>query len=122
MAQHNDLGKAGETLAANFLREKCYILCESQYRYKKSEIDIIAKTENILVFIEVKTRSSAVFGEPEEQISTKKQEMMIAGANAYIEEKGWQGESRFDVISIILSPSTPAVIKHIEDAFYPFGL
>lgn len=121
MAQHNELGKTGEILAVDFLRKKNYTICETQFRYKKSEIDIVAKTENLLVFIEVKTRSTAIFGEPEEQVSFKKQEMMIAGANAFIEKINWQGESRFDVISIIITNSTHPVIKHIEDAFYPFG-
>lgn len=118
MAEHNDLGKLGEDLAAAFLIEKGYKILFRNWRYMKDEIDIIAETEKYVVFVEVKTRSTAVFGEPEAAITKTKQKYLIRAANAFIEEKNITKEARFDIISVIL-PSQPVSINHIEDAFYP---
>ena len=68
MAKHYDLGKKGEEIAANYLAEKGYKIIARNWRFGKDEIDIIAEHDNFLVIIEVKTRSSSDYGEPEEAV------------------------------------------------------
>src|SRR5690606_40143305 len=72
MATHNETGKKGEQLAKEFLEANNYVILETNYRYKKAEIDIIALKNNILAIIEVKTRTSIDFGEPESFVNNKK--------------------------------------------------
>jgi putative endonuclease len=118
MAEHNKLGEIGEKIALTFLVELDYKIIETNWRQRKFEIDIIAKDKEEIVFIEVKTRSTAIFGEPEEAITSKKQQHLVEGADCYIQEKEIDLDGRFDVISIVLN-STQKEIKHIKSAFYP---
>lgn len=90
----------------------------TNWRYKNLEVDIIAKTESSIVFIEVKTRSSNEFGEPETFVSLKKQKLIIKAANQYIIENNITADARFDIVSVSLKNSQTSV-KHIIDAFYP---
>lgn len=103
MAQHNDIGKAGEHLARTFLESKGYHILESNWRYRRAELDLIAKDAETLVFIEVKTRSTDLFGQPTESISDRKKRLLADAASAYMEHIGHEWAIRFDVISIILS-------------------
>ena len=118
MASHNQLGEKGEQLALAFLRELGYETIVANWRERKFEIDIIALDQNEIVFVEVKTRSSEMFGRPEEAVTLKKQEHLIEGADFYIQENEIDLESRFDVVSIILN-SNKEEIRHIKNAFYP---
>jgi len=79
-----------------------------------SEIDIIAEKENCLIFVEVKTRSSSAFGHPEEFVSRNQQKKILEAADFYIEKQDWQGDIRFDIISIIQGQDP----VHLKDAFY----
>lgn len=120
MAKHNETGKRGEELATKFLAGKGYtILCNNWY-YGKGEIDIVATRDDKMIFVEVKTRESNVFGEPEASVTRRKQRQIIKTADAYIQTKDINLESRFDVISIILN-NKKHEIHHIEDAFYPLA-
>lgn len=116
MAQHNDIGKEGEALAALFLVKNGYRIIARNFRYKKSEIDIVAQKDNIIVFIEVKTRTNAFFQEPELSVTRSKQKQITLGANFYIQENDIDLDVRFDIIAITLFGNK---INHIEDAFYP---
>ena len=118
MADHNDLGKMGEELAVNYLIEKGYEILERNWRNIHKEVDIIAMDAPDLVIVEVKTRQSDEYGEPDLAVTKRKQRMLIAAANAYITRNKLDVETRFDIISIILKDSEP-VIEHIEDAFLP---
>jgi len=118
MAEHNDLGKAGEDMAAAYLAEKGFHILFRNWRYLKDEIDIVAETDTHIVFVEVKTRSNIIFGEPETAVTKKKQRFLVRAANACIDENKFTKEARFDIISVIL-PSHPLHINHIVDAFYP---
>lgn len=71
MAWHNETGKTGEKLAADWL-EKGFTILEKNWRHKRLEVDIIAEKDNLLHFIEVKSRSSQNYGLPEESVSLKK--------------------------------------------------
>lgn len=118
MKGNKNTGDWGEKQAVSFLKEHNYVILETNWRYKKLEIDIIAQVNGILVFIEVKTRGSDEFGEPETSVTLKKQRFIIAAANQYVIEKDLDVEVRFDVISI-LNQNSQTTIKHLPDAFYP---
>ncbi|HAH57223.1 MAG: YraN family protein [Lentimicrobiaceae bacterium] len=118
MAEHNELGKLGEEIALGHLREKGYLIKETNWRFGKDEIDIIAEKDKFLVIVEVKTRQSNAFGEPEVFVTTQKQRFLIRATQVYLERNKIDLETRFDVISIVISGSKRN-IKHIEDAFYP---
>ncbi len=118
MAKHNDFGKLGEEIAANYLMEKGYEILERNWRNIHKEIDIIARDGKFLVIVEVKTRQTDEYGNPDIAVTRKKQRMLIAAANAYIMRNRLDIETRFDIISIIFSDGEP-VIDHVEDAFLP---
>ena len=99
------------------LRQKGYKILERNYRHGKSEIDLIAKGEGLLIFIEVKTRSSNSFGYPEDFVSKSQQEAIIRAANHYVEKSGWKGDIRFDIVAIVVK-QTVMQIEHLKDAFY----
>ncbi len=116
MAKHYQLGKQGEEKAVEFLVDLGYEIIECNWRDQKYEIDIIAKDKNELVFVEVKTRSTAFFGNPEESIDDKKQQHLIDGADYYIQQNEIDLECRFDVIAIVQNDKD-INIKHIKNAF-----
>ena len=123
MAEHNDLGKKGEDLAVEFLLENNYKILERNWVFQKAEIDIIAKKENILAVIEVKTRSSVDFGLPQDFVKTKKIQLLIKAVNAYVidgeNDFDESLEIRFDIIGIQKTGESFA-IEHLTDAFYHF--
>jgi putative endonuclease len=119
MADHNILGEKGENIAWEFLQKQSFEILEKSWRYKHKEIDIIAKLQNILIFVEVKTRSSNYWGEPHEFVSIKKQKFLIEASNSYIDKMNFNGEVRFDIVSIIFSDEAYK-IEHIVNAFYPY--
>ena len=116
MAQHFDLGKQGERIALQYLINKGYIIHEKNWRYGKIEVDLIAEKDERIVFIEVKTRSTDFFGEPEEAVDKGKEQQLINGAQIFINRHQLEEEVRFDIISIILNTEEVRV-NHIEDAF-----
>ena len=117
MTVTKNTGILGENMAAEVLIQKGYLIRERNYRYKRSEIDIIAEKDGILVFIEVKTRKSIRFGFPEEFVSEKKAEMVITAAEQYIYETEWKKDIRFDIVSIVMNENG-SEIQHFEDAFF----
>jgi putative endonuclease len=118
MAEHNILGKKGEDIAADFLLKNGYEILERNWRTGRDEIDIIARKDNLLVIVEVKTRSTDYYGEPEEAVTTKKQMFLVRATDKYVNENEIDDLIRYDIISIILK-SGNHTIHHIEDAFYP---
>ena len=119
MARHNEIGKKGEAIAKAFLLSKGYQFLEANWRFKRAEIDLIFKDDEILVFIEVKTRSSDHFGQPEEFLSENQERLITTAASAYMESINHDWEIRFDIVSIIFQSEQSYSIKHIEDAFFP---
>ncbi len=118
MAEHNELGKKGEEIALAYLRKKHYEILETNWRTGKYEVDIIAKHDNTLIIIEVKTRSSSYLVEPEFSVNKIKQQSLIRAADIYVERKDMDIEIQFDIISIIVNKNQH-LIEHLEDAFYP---
>ena len=115
MASNKDLGNKGEDLAVQFLEDKSYTILERNYRIGRNEIDIIANTEDVLVFIEVKVRSSNSYGFPESFVSDEQAERILNVAEEYQYEKGWQSKVRFDIISIERTDKDFEIL-HFEDA------
>jgi len=111
-------GAAGEALAVNHLKNAGYTILERNWRFRKYEIDIIAKKDNLIVIIEVKTRKNDNFGEPEIFVTRKKQSFLIAAAHHYLVERDISLEVRFDIIAVLGLNDTESV-KHLEGAFYP---
>ncbi|NOR27085.1 MAG: YraN family protein [Lutibacter sp.] len=119
MATHNDLGKKGEELAVDFLQKNKYKILDCNWRYKKAEVDIIALKNNTLVVIEVKTRSSNYFGNPQDFVNPKKIKLLVEAINEYVTSKDLDVEVRFDIIAILKNKNT-FEIEHLEDAFLHF--
>jgi putative endonuclease len=110
-------GTEGERAAAEFLISKGFEILQHNYRHKRSEIDLIVRKDNWLIFVEVKLRSSARFGHPEEFVDRKKEKKILEGAAQYLHESNWQGNVRYDIVAVSVTHSD-AKILHIEDAFY----
>lgn len=110
-------GKEGEDMAARFLMDKGYEIIARNYRYRRSEIDLIVKKDNWLIFVEVKLRSSDQYGYPEDFVDYKKAKNIIDGAEQYTFDNNWQGNVRYDIVSIRLLKDKTEIIQ-IEDAFY----
>ena len=118
MSKNIDFGARGEQAAVDFLIKKKYKILERNWRYKKLEIDIIAFYNNMLIVIEVKSRTGTYFEQPFQAVTKKKQRFIIEAANAYIEKHEIDYETQFDIISIV-EKHNKFDIEHIEDAFYP---
>ncbi len=116
MATHNQLGQLGEQLACEYLIEKGYTIRERNWTLGKLEIDIIAEKDNILTFVEVKTRSNDKFMRPEHAVNLSKQKHLVAAAKAYAKYHRWKGVMYLDVIAIVLN-ATRQDITHYENAF-----
>lgn len=112
MADNLSIGKKGENLAAEFLTKKGYQILRRNYRYRRGEIDLIAKRNNIIIFVEVKYRSGTSFGFPEDFVDNSKEEMVLKTAEFFLEEENWNGDIRFDIIAI-----SGNEIRHFLDAF-----
>ena len=104
-------------MAARFLIDKGFEIVERNYRHKRSEIDLIVKKDNWLILVEVKLRSSDAYGYPEDFVDYKKAKNIVDGAEQYTYDKNWQGNVRYDIVSIRLQQDQTEIIQ-IEDAFY----
>lgn len=119
MAAHNDLGIEGEKLAVAYLKAHGYEILETNYRFQKAEVDIISQKGDILAVVEVKARTSADFGNPEEFVSAKKIKLLVKAIDEYVNKNDLNVDVRFDIIAIVFDKHTTS-INHIEDAFYHF--
>ena len=107
-------GTQGENLAAEFLVKNGFEVIAKNWRYKHAEIDLIVKREDWIVFVEVKTRSSSLFGEPEEFVDNQKIRKLFEAAEEYVFANHWHGHIRFDIVSVKMG--NEIVIEHFEDA------
>jgi putative endonuclease len=112
-------GKWGEDLAASYLVQSGLEIVERNWRYKRAEIDLIAREAGILVFVEVKTRSYTSFGQPEAMVDGTKKRYLIDAAMAYMRSIGYEWEIRFDIVAIVGDPEKGSRINHFRDAFFP---
>ncbi len=120
MAKHNELGRLGEDMAVEYLREKGYGVLERNWKVGDLEVDIIARVGETIVLVEVKTRSSDWMQRPEEAVDRRRRDRLCRAANAYVKGKRWNGDVRIDIIAIVLNERRKE-INHIEDAVHPRG-
>ena len=116
MSEHNDVGREGEALAANFLQQKGYEIVDRNWRYGPKEIDIVARDGDTMVFVEVKTRSTLAFELPQEAVTKKKMKNLVEAADAYMLQYNIELEGRFDIVAV-LNGNPPKVIEHLEGAW-----
>ena len=119
MSEHYDLGKQGEQLAIDYLVKEGYKIVERNWRFQKAEIDIIARKAETLISVEVKTRSTKNFGNPQDFVNPKKIKLMVLAMNEYILNKDLDIELRFDIIAITKDKSS-FDIEHFKNAFLYF--
>jgi putative endonuclease len=118
--QNQQFGMLGEDIAAGYLQRKGYAILERNYRYQKTEIDIICRFKDEIVFVEVKTRASDDMAYPERAVSKAKQKNIRITAENYLEEIDYRGSTRFDIVAVVKGDKFE--IEHFEDAFYPFDV
>jgi putative endonuclease len=117
MANHNTTGITGEAMAVHHLTEQGFAILHQNWRHSHWEVDIIASKENVLHFIEVKTRRTKKFGHPEEAVSKKKIRNLINASEEYLYQfPQWQ-RIQFDILSITILKNEPVEYFFIEDVF-----
>nr|WP_288330178.1 YraN family protein [uncultured Prevotella sp.] len=121
MAEHNELGKWGEELAAKYLEQKGYVIRDRDWRQGKLDLDIVAVADDgeTVVFVEVKARKTNAFGQPEQAVDAKKIKRLARAADSYVKSLGVSAPLRFDIVSIIGDQEEAQTIEHIVDAFNP---
>lgn len=121
MAEHNELGKWGEELAAKYLEQKGYVIRDRDWRQGKLDLDIVAVADDgeTVVFVEVKARKTNAFGQPEQAVDAKKIKRLARAADSYVKSLGVSAPLRFDIVSIIGDQKETQTIEHIVDAFNP---
>ncbi|RSK49447.1 YraN family protein [Hymenobacter rigui] len=114
----HELGHAGEDAALRYLLANGYELVHRNYRHRRAEVDLVVRRgQELLVLVEVKARSSARYGYPEEFVTERKRQLLRLAAEQLQEELQWTGDIRFDVIA--LAPvSNGLQLEHFEDAFW----
>ncbi|AUS05025.1 YraN family protein [Pseudotamlana carrageenivorans] len=119
MAEHNKLGEKGEQAAMDYLLKKGYTILERNYRFGKSEVDLIAQINDTLAVIEVKTRSTTAFGNPQDFVKPKQIQRLVYAINHYVTKNNLDVEVRFDIMALVITGKT-FQIEHLKDAFYHF--
>jgi putative endonuclease len=115
--QHHDTGKKGEDMAVEYLLQQRFTILHRNWRYLRYEIDIIAERDNVLHFIEVKTRCTLLFGYPEESVSKKKIMNMLRSAEAFqYQYPQWQ-QVQYNILSITMLNNQPPEFFFIEDVY-----
>ncbi len=112
------LGQNGEEIAARYLIEKGYKILARNFRCRLGEIDIVATHEDVLSFVEVKTRTGDTFGSPGSAVTLKKQRQISKAAQYYLAEYNlFDTAARFDVVSVVIGPDQKPLIELIPGAF-----
>jgi putative endonuclease len=122
MDVRRSLGNEGESIAADYLRAKGYVVAARQHRTPFGEIDIVALDGKEVVFVEVKTRQDTTFGFPEEAVTPQKIAHVAAAGQAFLQERAWDDRPfRIDIIAILLPPGEDPKIEHLEGVDGPGG-
>ena len=121
MSKAYELGKSGEEMAADYLRSLGYLIEDQRWHLNHLELDIVAidRATNQIVFVEVKTRATDMYGAPEDAVNYKKIKYLVYAADAYLKQHRIELDWRFDIIAIIDDGKSAPRINHIKDAFYP---
>ena len=110
-------GKKGEDIACAYLKSRGYRIVERNYRCPFGEIDIVARDGDAIVFVEVKSRKSEEFGDPQLAVGLEKQKKVSRISLMYLKEKHlYPCDARFDVVAIKMLPDG-STIELIQNAF-----
>ncbi|EFB93409.1 MAG: YraN family protein [Prevotella bivia] len=120
MAYHNELGKWGENVAADYLQRQGYTILYRDWKCGHRDIDIVAVMGETLIIVEVKTRRNEVFTDADTAVDAQKIKSLSIAANAFIKRYGGAYDVRFDIITVLGTPESEPKINHIIDAFLPF--
>lgn len=116
-----DLGRRGEDIAADYLRQRGWVLLARNFRAGPRELDLVAARRGVVAFVEVKTRSTTTGGMPLEPIRALKRRAVETAARRWIYEHGRPGMAyRFDAIAVKVQGGS-AHVEHIPDAWRPGG-
>lgn len=117
--KRNVLGAWGESMAARYYRRRGYELLAAQYRTRFGEIDLVARKKKLIVFVEVKTRSSKRIAEPREAVTKEKQRRLILAAQSLIQQRDLPEDApmRFDVVEVVPDDEGRALVTCFENAF-----
>ena len=118
MTDKQNTGKAGEQIAADYLRNNGFNILHINWRQGQKELDIVAEKNNRLHVVEVRSLKSNFFMEPYQSINKAKQRCLIAAANAYIQRYRLTIEVQIDVISIVFS-GEEHTLEYLPNAIYP---
>lgn len=119
MAAKDELGRRGEDLAVRYLQQQGLVILSRNWRCRHGELDVIGTEADVLVVCEVKTRSSARFGEPSEAVDHRKVGRIRRTAGEWLSRhqvRTWVAV-RFDVISVVAEPGRPVTFQHVRAAF-----
>jgi putative endonuclease len=118
LATQQEIGEKGEQLAQEHLLRLGYKILDTNYQYGHLELDIVAKDGDELVIVEVKARSGLRYEHPSEAVTDSKIKRIVDAAEGYIQDKNWEGDTRFDVITVIFFRENHE-LEHFKEAFYP---
>lgn len=118
MAAHNEFGKAGEQMAAEWLEQRGFQLVFRNWKFARYEVDIIASRAGILHFIEVKSRHDDLFGKPEDWVTWKKGRHLLSAGEAFQHKYPEWAQIQYDIVSILLTPDGKRDLFFIEDVYW----
>ncbi len=118
MSRQKSLGHIGEDCAAKFLEAHGYEIVARNFRIRSAEIDIIARSDDVIIFVEVKARSNDRHGLPAEAVTVRKQRKIIEAAGVFLQDENFADcACRFDVMEVFMRGELVEAINHIENAF-----
>ena len=118
MSKHSKIGIKGEQFAEYFLQKKGYIILHRNWRTGKKEVDIIAQKGDMVIFVEVKSRSAVTLAFPEEAVTAKKQQHLKVAAAEFMDAFPVYRNARFDIVSVLFNNGLLHEIMHFEEAFH----
>lgn len=117
MLENTIIGNEGENVATEYLKKRGYKIRHTRWHCGHLELDIVAEKDGMLVVVEVKTRSTSIYGNPESAVNNKKIRRIVNATDGYIKYFRLDLPVRFDIIAIIRDKTGLMTIEHIEDAF-----
>lgn len=116
-AARQRLGELGERVAARWLRQAGWTIVTHRFRNGRRDVDLVARRDRTVAFVEVKARRGAAFGDPVEAVTWRKQRELTRSANVWIDRFGTADEDyRFDVVGVLFTGERVR-IRHVENAF-----
>ena len=113
-----DLGLAGERVAARWLVRRGWSIVAHRFRNGHRDVDLVARRGDLIAFVEVKARRDLTHGDPIEAVGWRKRRELMRSAQVWIDRHGRAGEAyRFDVIGVLLPAGGGTRVRHVEDAF-----